>query len=54
MHPGRLSTTERETLRRDLERSMTGVFHRGEVLVAATRLDDQTAVYRATPGEGPA
>ncbi|MEW2460302.1 GNAT family N-acetyltransferase [Microbacterium sp. K41] len=54
VHPGRLSPAEREALRRDLERSMTGVFHRGEVLVAATRLDDQTAVYRATPGEGPA
>ena len=53
-HPGLLDASERTVLRRDLEHGMTEAFRRGEVLVGAERLDDQTAVYRATPGKGPA
>lgn len=50
--PGDLDAAARATVRRDLERTMTAGFRRGDILVAATRLDDDTAVYRATPGEG--
>lgn len=52
--PDALDAEERAVLRRDLERSMTAAFRRGEVLVGAARLDEDTAVYRATPGEGTA
>lgn len=52
--PADLDAEERAVLRRDLERTMTAAFRRGDVLVGATRLDDDTAVYRATPGEGTA
>lgn len=52
--PGALDAEERAVLRRDLERTMTAAFRRGDVLVGATRLDDDTAVYRATPREGTA
>lgn len=46
-----LGHDERSALRRELERAMTEVFRRGEVLVAASRIDEHTAVYRATSGK---
>lgn len=52
--PDDLAADDRAILRRDLARTMTDAFQRGEILVAAVRLDEQTAVYRATPGEGTA
>ncbi|PRB12187.1 GNAT family N-acetyltransferase [Microbacterium sp. MYb62] len=46
-----LDASERSALRRRLEGAMTDVFRRGDVLVAASRIDEHTAVYRATSGK---
>jgi predicted GNAT superfamily acetyltransferase len=52
--PDELTVTERSTVSAALLRTLTEVFRRGHVLVAATRIDESTAVYRALPGEGTA
>ncbi|MEU4015505.1 GNAT family N-acetyltransferase [Microbacterium sp. NPDC028030] len=49
--PRELRAGERDALRSDLDRAMTDVFRRGGVLVAAARIDDETAAYRAISGE---
>ncbi|WP_136025765.1 MULTISPECIES: GNAT family N-acetyltransferase [unclassified Microbacterium] len=46
-----LAPGERPALRRQLESAMTEVLRRGDVLVAASRVDEHTAVYRATSGK---
>jgi hypothetical protein len=46
-----LDPGERSALRRQLEGAMAEVFRRGGVLVGASRVDEHTAVYRATSGK---
>jgi len=50
--PDALSVEERADIREALGRTMTAAFGRGEILVAASRIDEHTAAYRAIPGEG--
>lgn len=49
--PDGLGSGERAVLRQRLDGTLTDVFRRGGVLTGAARIDDQTAAYRATPGE---
>lgn len=53
-NPDTLAPEDRARLRGGLERAMGEAFARGDVLTAASRIDEDTAVYRATPGEGTA
>ncbi|MBT2486260.1 MULTISPECIES: GNAT family N-acetyltransferase [unclassified Microbacterium] len=47
-----LSSMERSEVRRALDQTLTVAFRQGEVLVAASRIDEHTAAYRAIPGKG--
>lgn len=47
-----LSSAERAEVRSALDHTLTTVFRRGDVLVAASRIDEDTAAYRAIPREG--
>lgn len=49
---GALTAAERVDVRSRLEQTLTVAFRRGDILVASSRIDADTAVYRAIPGEG--
>lgn len=48
---GALTAAERADVRSRLEHTLTAAFRRGDILVASSRIDEHTAVYRAMPGE---
>jgi predicted GNAT superfamily acetyltransferase len=48
---GALAAAEHADVRSKLEKTLTAVFQRGDILVASSRIDEHTAVYRAIPGE---